>query len=113
MQRKAPESLVIKVLRIETTTSESERATETNVVVRAEVRSVERTRTNLKPGDVITIRYRNFEYRRPVPGPGSIPTLRTGETYPSFLEGSERPRGFYPAAGAYTFERLTDEKKEN
>ena len=109
MQREAPEDLRIEVLAVrERPLRERER--EFEIVVDAKVRRINRTAARIRDGEVIKITYIRHRRERPLPGPGELPLLEQGKSYPAFLMKADGPRLFKPAAGSFSFERLEERR---
>ena len=111
MQAKSPERLTIKVKSVKTEERDEPARKLTAVTVEAEVTQVERTASELKPGQTIRIRYTHTEYKEPMAGPSEVPILREGETYPAFLNKNKEGDTYAPAAGGYSFEVVEPDKK--
>jgi hypothetical protein len=112
LQARAPEVLVIAVQDVRTQETRESWGRRLHVTVTAKVRQVQRSRTKLKPGQSIFIRYTHDRYNEPVAGPGQVPVLRKGQTCPAFLRYSGQAKGkakrsyYGVAAGGYSFERM-------
>lgn len=105
-QEKAPESLVIRVLSVRTEESDEPQLIRLAVTLEARVERVNRSRSGLKRGDVIRIRYEHRRYREPRAGPSEVPVLEKGRAYPAYLSKSGRGREYAPAAGGYSFSEV-------
>jgi hypothetical protein len=105
LQAKSPESLVIKVLSVETKETDEPRLVRVSVTVEARVEEVRRTASGLKPGEVIRIRYDHRRHKEPMAGPSEVPVLRKGEVYPAYLK-KEEAGDYAPAARGYSFETV-------
>jgi hypothetical protein len=105
MQASSPESLVIKVLSVKTKNKNEPRLVRVSVTVEARVEQVNRTQTNLKPGQLIRIKYDHRRHKEPMAGPSEVPVLKHRQVYPAYLKKDDA--GHYaPAAGGYTFETV-------
>ena len=110
MQRRAPEYVTIKVKATnmdETKTSGEWK--EERMSVQAEVLQVERSKSGLKAGDLIHIKYTNTKQRDPLSGATAVwarpvPRLREGTTCPAYLWKSEDKADYEPAAGGFSFQ---------
>ena len=100
MQAKAPEYLKIEVLRVDVAPGET--PTEQTVHIVALVTSVMRTKSDLKPDEIINIFYILKEQPKGWVGPGAIPLLKERDQTVAYL--SRRETGdFDPAAGRMSF----------
>ena len=100
-QNNAPEVLIIVVKNVDTSfISFSEKS----ITVTAKVRYVERTKTNLKENDIVTIRYTTV-FWRPLgwAGPSSIQVLEEGSTYKAYLEKDANSNYYSPATRGKSF----------
>jgi hypothetical protein len=111
MQAKSPERLTVKVKSVKTEERDEPERRLVAVTVEAEVTAVERTASQLKPGQAIRIRYTHTDYKQPMSGPSQVPILREGETYPAFLVKSKEGDTYAPAAGGYSFQLVEPERK--
>ena len=111
MQAKSPERLTIKVRSVKTEERDEAERKLVAVTAEAEVVAVERTASQLKPGQTIRIRYTRADHKQPIAGPSQVPILREGETYPAFLGKNKDGDTYAPAAGGYSFEVVAPEKK--
>ena len=102
-QEAAEEQLQIKVMKVQTRQTDQSRWIETEVEAKAQVTSVQRTKSRLRAGDQITIKYAHRRYKEFIAGPSEVPILREGETRPAFLNKGEQAKTYVPAAGGYTF----------
>jgi len=105
MQASSPESLVIKVLSVRTRNRNEPRLVRVSVTVQARVEQVNRTQTNLKPGQVIRIRYDHRRHKEPMAGPSEVPVLTRRQVCPAYLK-KDAAGHYAPAAGGYTFETV-------
>lgn len=97
LRAEAPEALIIEVVGVRSAPKPSN---STEVVARARVLHVERTKAGLKSGAMIEIRY-----TRPnasIPGPRPIPVLSEKSVSPAFLRKGEG-KEFEPAAYGMSF----------
>lgn len=100
MQAKAPEYLRIEVLRVNVEPGES--PTQQRVHVVALTTEVFRTKSGLKPGEIVNILYTVTEHPQGWAGPGEVPIPNEKERTVAYLaktEGSD----FVPAAGRMSF----------
>src|SRR3712207_947968 len=111
MQAKSPERLTIKVRTVKTEERDESERKLVAVAAEAEVVGVERTATELKPGQTIRIRYTRTDYKQPIAGPSQVPVLREGQTCPAFLRKDKEGDAYAPAAGGYSFKVVEAEKK--
>ena len=111
MQAKSPERLTIKVKSVKTEERDEPERKLVAVTAEAEVVAVERTASELKPGQTIRIRYTHSEYKEPMAGPSQVPILREGQTRPAFLTKNKEGDTYAPAAGGYSFEVVEPDKK--
>lgn len=97
LKAKAEEAVIITVESV-TAANKAERI---DVVVRAKVVAVERSKAGLKKDGVFTFHYSTPAEGKQMPGPRPVPLLKKGETYPAFLNGVNN--GFEPAAYGESF----------
>lgn len=97
MQQAAPEVEVIKVLALKT------RPVRNGVAVDmvARIVMVKRSKTKLRAGQLIHIDY--FHRTTMLIGPGAVPLLTVGQTYPAFLAPVKGQRFYTAAAGDCSF----------
>ncbi len=96
----AEEAVIIEVEAVKT---KDGKVGQTEVIVEARVVAVERSKTHLKKGGKITIRYESIDKSK-TPGsvgPRQIPILKKGDFYPAFL--NEKEKVFGPAAYGESF----------
>ena len=76
-----------------------------DVTVEAKVLAAERTKSGLKKGDVVVIRYVNIDLKAApdFAGPSQTPVLKQGEVYPAFLNRQKDQTTFEPAAYGESF----------
>lgn len=74
-------------------------------VVTATVMKVTKTASEVKVGDVITIRYRHVKLGNAA-GPSPIPRLTKKKSYPAFLKKSKKGH-FEPAARGMSFHKFS------
>ncbi len=103
LQNWAPEALTVKVQTVTTQPYKRTWGTEIHVKVKALVEQVERSRDNIKPGQVIEIRYLHNRYTKPKSGARELPILQKDKSYPAFLEPDKKH--YVPGAGSYSFEK--------
>ena len=104
LQAKAPEHLEIQVLLSEIVPSEQPGI----FSVRAETRveKIHRSQSGIKEGDIIVIAYSVKESPNGQPARGEIPFLAEGEQRVAYLETTEKPQEFRPAAAAMSFDNF-------
>jgi hypothetical protein len=95
----AQEALIIETASV---TSRPLKDGRIEVMVTARVMAVERSKSGLKKGGTISIRYDTYNQGAAPPGPRQLPVLKKGEFYPAFLNASG-DRGFSPAAYGESF----------
>jgi hypothetical protein len=105
-QEKAGEVLIINVRSVETVETKTPDGTQSAVKVVARVDKAERTKSGLREGDTIQIRYTRRDRKPPMPGPSELPLLSKGQTYPAFLRQDGKNKGYAPAAGGRSFDRM-------
>jgi hypothetical protein len=106
-QQDAPEALIIKVLSVETITrDENEERKIVFVTVQAQVQSVWRSKSGIRPETAISISYEHTQHKRPHVGPSQVPILETGEECPAYLKKDEQSASYSPVAGGYSFETM-------
>ncbi len=101
MQSEAADVLRINVLRIERRPTETPTVTDVNMV--AEVLKVGRSKSGIKPGDVITISYQVTDHPPGWSGPGEVPVPREADETVAFLKPLAGTPDYLPAAGAMSF----------
>ena len=104
---KAQEALIIEV---ESVTTKEIKEGFAEVILEARIVAVERSKSRLKKGSKIMIRYESLDtVKVPVhPGPRPIPILKKGEFYPAFLDEKKGTREFEPAAAGESFHMTPD-----
>jgi hypothetical protein len=105
LQAEAPESLVLLIGKVDTQSGLAPDGLSIDVTVTAQVKQVLRSRSGLKPGANVTIRYQVLLPATPLPGPSQPPVLGKGETKPAFLKPGEGT-ALTLAAGGKSFEKL-------
>ena len=92
------------IIEVESVTATELKAGWNDVVLKARVIAVERSKSALKRGSVITIRYESRDPTKVrISGPRPVPILKKGVIYPAFLNGNEGMRVFEPAAFGLSF----------
>jgi|SRR5581483_2204756 len=104
LQREAPELLTIEVLAVKTEAKAFKDTVYVNVTAEARVRKVQRSKSQLQEGAVISIAYVHRQRKVPVDGPSEIPILAKGKVYPAYLE--KKRDGYEPAARGHSFEHV-------
>src|SRR5262249_9773872 len=101
-QEEAPESLLIKVLSVQTSKEETPKKTLVHVVVRAKVDTVQRSASGLKKGSRIHITYATAQYKKGGPGPGlgSGPALMNKDAFYQVYLRKGKDGGYRPSAGS-------------
>ena len=102
-QARSPEALVIKVSRVEIETKSDSRATRSKILAQAKVLEVNRSASNLRPGDVIRVAYTHLQHRQPMVGPSQPDIVQQNRTYPAFLVKDEKTGTYGLAARGYSF----------
>lgn len=100
MQKESPEVLRINVLRVD---SQPESPEISNVTLLAQVVKVGRSSAQVKPGDLITIKYFVTERPKGWTGPGEVPLPAIDTETVAFLRPLDEPGDFAPSAGAMSF----------
>lgn len=100
----APEALVIEVVNVGRKLGDQGR---TAVIMQAKVLTVERSKTGLKKGDIISIHYTRIE-QLGVVGPRQVPLLEKGGIYPAFLQKGDKDKVYEPTAYGESF-KMTPE----
>ena len=100
-QKNAPEALTISAEKVETSLISLSKK---SVTVTAKVLRVQRTKSKVKRGDIITIVY-NSTFWKPSGwvGPSSLPVLKENQTYRAFLRKGEKNNYYYPDARGKSF----------
>jgi hypothetical protein len=102
LQADAPEALSILVLRSTLAPSDDGDL----MTVTARVTAVERTATDLRPGDIITITH-TIPPRPPgFVGPSPVRPPTDGSECPAYLRSTGTPLEYQPAAGAMSFDHF-------
>jgi hypothetical protein len=104
MQKTATEVLRVLVLRVDVQPTSD--AVVKEVTMLAETLKVGRTSTKLKPGDMITIKYRVTDRVPGWTGPGEVPVLKDNAETVAFLAPLSDTQEYAPAAGAMSFEQF-------
>jgi hypothetical protein len=101
LRSEAQDAIIIEV---ESVTAKELKSGWTEVILKARVLAVERSKSALKRGSMITIRYQSRDPNKvKFVGPRPVPILEKGEIYPAFLNGNEGMRVFEPAAFGLSF----------
>ena len=108
-QKEAPEYVAIKVRSVKTSETDERDSVKVAVTAEVQVKQVRRSRSGLKVGDVIVIRYERQTFKKPMPGPASVPLLVKGQDCPAYLK--KLSKGYEPAAGAYSFSEFASATK--
>lgn len=101
-QADAPELIHIEVLRVKRPIIWFSRTTP--ITLSARVVSVQRSQSNLKEGDSITITYETYRPPTGWAGPRPIPILTRGRLYRAYLVWSDQENAYVPAARGRSFE---------
>lgn len=101
-QAKAPERLTLKVRSVDTSACPFEMCDSQDVTATAEVTEVIRSASGLKPGAVITLKWKRVVPSRGWSGPRPLRALAVGESVPAWLHKSEAEH-YEPAARGYSF----------
>lgn len=104
MQGDAPEVLRIHVLRVDV--QPGEKPETQDVTLLAEVLKVGRSKSKVKPADMITVKYKVTTREPGWVGPGEVPILKDGAENVAYLKATDNEREYAPAAGAMSFERF-------
>jgi hypothetical protein len=107
-QSAAPEAVTLEVVKVKTESTKEAGATRTAVVITAKVCSVERSRSRLEKGTLITIVYTNLVDDRPIPGERPVALLRPGKIYSAFLRQADDGRAYLLAASAGSFAAVAE-----
>lgn len=87
-QYSAAEALTIKVKSVQIVKRKEDGGTRWAITAEAQVESVTRSASGLRPGDSIRISYSHLESKEPIAGPSEPDILQEGRTYPAFLAKS-------------------------
>jgi hypothetical protein len=101
MQREAPDILRIRTLKVEAGPGAAPEITDVAIV--AEVLKVGRSRSGVKPGDLVTIVYKVTQRPPKWVGPGEVPLLPADHESVAYLRKIEGAPDFAPAAGVMSF----------
>lgn len=104
LRAEAQEAITGKVLSVETKELEAGR---TEVVAVLLVTAVERSKSGLKNGDEVTVKYVHIDTAK-LPGfagPRPVPILEKGKTYPAFLNKLKEEEIYEPAAYGESFNK--------
>jgi hypothetical protein len=104
MQSEASEVLRVHVLRVDVQPTDDAAIRE--VTMLAETIKVGRSKTKLKSGDMITIKYRITTHEPGWVGPGEVPVLKDDQETVAYLAPVTGAQEYAPAAGAMSFERF-------
>ncbi len=104
MQSEAPEVLRVHVLRVDVQPTSDAAVHE--VTMLAEAVKVGRSKTKLKPGDMLTIKYRVTTHESGWVGPGEVPILKDDLETVAYLAPVAGVQEYAPAAGAMSFDRF-------
>jgi len=104
MQNQAPEVLRVHVLRVDPSQGKAPDTRE--VTMLAEVLKVGRSKSRLKPGDMITVKYEVVSRQPGWTGPGEVPILKQDLETVAYLAPAGSTLEYVPAAGAMSFDRF-------
>lgn len=104
MQSDASEVLRVHVLRVDVEPTGD--ASIREVTMLAEAVKVGRSKTKLKPGDMLTVKYRVTAHPVGWVGPGEVPILKDDLETVAYLAPVTGAQEYAPAAGAMSFERF-------
>jgi hypothetical protein len=104
MQTSAPEVLKIHVLRVDVQPTEKKEITD--ITMLAEVLKVGRSKSKVKPTDMITVKYQVTARQPGWVGPGEVPILKSDTETIAYLAPSGTDQEYTPAAGVMTFDRF-------
>lgn len=104
MQSEASEVLRVHVLRVDVQPTDDSAIRE--VTMLAEALKVGRSETKLKPGDMITVKYRITTHQPGWVGPGEVPILKDDQETVAYLAPVTGAQEYAPAAGVMSFERF-------
>jgi hypothetical protein len=104
MQTAASEVLRVHVLRVDVQPTDDTAIRD--VTMLAEAVKVGRSKTKLKPGDMITIKYRVTAHQAGWVGPGEVPILKDDMETVAYLAPVSGAQEYAPAAGAMSFDRF-------
>ena len=103
LKAKAPEVLEIEVTRVALNTRDGENLRDISVFADAKVVGVTRSKSGVKVGDQISLRYMTFEVITPgFVGPAPVAQVETGKTYRIWFK--KAGRYFYDAARGRSIE---------
>jgi hypothetical protein len=109
MQADAPESLTVKILRVQVIRRRTGDETQCHVSAVARVTDVERSRAGLRPSQRISIQYQTVERNYFMAGMAPVPVLKAGEETSAFLKRGRNRKAFSPAAQGYSFQKVDAE----
>lgn len=104
LRDEAQEAITAKVLSVNTKELETGK---TEVTAELEVTAVTRSKAKLKKGEKLTVQYVHFDLSK-LPGfagPRPVPILKTGKTYPAYLNQEEDKDIYTPAAYGESFNK--------
>ena len=104
MQSAATEVFRVKVLRVDITPTDSPEIRDVSML--AQVLKVGRSKSKVKPDDLITIKYRITTHPAGWVGPGEVPILKEDAETVAYLQSIVGTEDYAPAAGAMSFDRF-------
>jgi hypothetical protein len=104
MQSAATEVFRIKVLRVDVQPTDDPAIRD--VTMLAQVLKVGRSKTKVKPEDLVTVKYRVTTREPGWVGPGEVPILEENAETVAYLKSVLGEQEFAPAAGAMSFDRF-------
>ena len=104
MQSAAPEVLRVHVLRVDVEPTKD--ASTKEVTMLAAALKVGRSKTKIKEGDMITVKYSVTTRQPGWAGPGEVPILKQDTETVAYLAPAGESQEYTPAAGAMSFDRF-------
>jgi hypothetical protein len=104
MQSAATEVFRVKVLRVDITPGDSPEIRDVSML--AQVLKVGRSKSKVKPDDLITIKYRLTTHPAGWVGPGEVPILKEDAETVAYLKPVAGTDEYAPAAGAMSFDHF-------
>jgi hypothetical protein len=104
MQSAATEVFRVKILRVDETLAHDPGIKD--VALLAQVLKVGRSKTKVKPDDLITIKYRITTHPAGWVGPGEVPLLKEDAETVAYLQPIAGTADYAPAAGVMSFDQF-------
>lgn len=112
LQARSPEALTLTIEEVRVARARVPDGQLLRITADAKVDRVRRSKSGLKPGAAIQIKYARLERDRPMPGPSEPEVIVKGRSYPAFLSKEREGSAYTIAAGGFSFRSLDRTKGE-